>query len=523
MWEDFNGSFNLGSLTLRSEVRFLCCQPPSNAFGCIYFDYHWDEIPSSEYAMLRKPTIPEEHRERFSDSINRKTAAHDGITDVGFAALVCNAAAVRWLASEGLSANHWPASVGTIGHLCLIWHLPRHGGWSHSAHEMLEILVGAGLDLGAKDKFGLTCFAFTMQSMSLDQALLQVFLNSSYDIFETMPARPRRGLVYDYLLDNSFWKESERSDYDKREHVTNQERSGVSGDQGSCVRRDEEHEVIEGADDGVSEELGQEAQPARQLNALEFAITGGHDDRVLGVERLLSWPLSPIPYDDERAALALIPPFFERYGDSALRATWLGLAAQHSRISVIECLLEHGARPTDRDQEGCLPLERAVQYGKAYDYRRGKNIDLLAPLTLGQGVQYRRTEGRWPIEAVVGICSLHTVKLFTEHVTDGPDMSSLWGLNLISKTLRENCVHGIAISPYLYNLGVRDREPEEGYDRFLAAFGIGENCARPATGSNPMDPLPTDSNLTDSCSSSVDWEDVDEGGPRRGTGRQHRW
>ena len=101
---------------------------------------------------------------------------------------------------------------------------------------------------------------------------------------------------------------------------------------------------------------------------------------------------------------------------------------------------------TDRDQEGLLPLRRALQSGKrSKSSFLGENVDFLVPLTLGKGVQCIVANGDLPVEDMLGSCSVETVKLFAEHVASASDVHRLWESNRTSQALKNNHVHRLEI------------------------------------------------------------------------------
>ena len=395
-------------------ARLLCTHPPSNAFACLYFSCHPDEISNGEHAVSRKLAID------ISGIYDRKKDQSDKqLTSIGFAAVIGQHSAIRWLTSKGLTPSHQTPVGWNAGHqlLCIAREAPRlFLPTPLKVREALEVLVQEGLDLTVEDSAGRTCFDIAMKYWTMSSEVLQVFLAHSYPIFRPLNFRP----------------------------------SNFSDSVDSEDSEDDEVEM-------KKEEVKEDREENSQMSALEYAIL---DNGVF----------------NQDATLALIPPFFKNHTDRTIRSKWLRLAIENASGRVVKAMVDHGASPLDPDAEGFLPLRRAVQpFRSSSQWQQGGMIDVLAPLTLGQGVEFKLPSRHFPLLVVAKYCSVETVRLFVEHVANPVTEPGLWGNNLITGALRYNYPsEAERVGRYLYSMGYRDEKPGGRYKKLRISIETGE-------------------------------------------------
>ena len=394
-------------------AEILCIHPPSNAFACLYFNFHRDEIFASEYAVSRKLMLDA----RVHVGENNQTEQQ--MTGIGFAAMVGQHGAIRWLISQGLTPCHQTPIGWNAGHQLLCMDREVRRLYTPRMHEALEVLVQEGLDLTAEDNAGRTCFDIAVKYRTMSPEVLEVFLAHSYPIFRPFNFRPS-------ISSNHFFVPVDLEDSE------------------------------EGKVEMKKEDVKEHGEENSQMSALDYAIL---DNAAFGQD----------------ATLALIPPFFKNHTDRTMRSKWLQLAVENGDASAVKAMVDHGASPLDPDAEGLLPLWHAVEIlCSTRDFLLGGVVDVLAPLTLGQAVGYKLPSSDCPLSQVVS-CPVETVRLFVEHVANPVTEPGLWGNNLITGALRYNYPsEAERVGRYLYSMGYRDEKPGGRYKKLRISIETGE-------------------------------------------------
>ena len=165
-------------------ARLLCTHPPSNAFACLCFNCHPDEISNGEHAVSRKLGV------YVSSGYDHVERSEQQMTSIGFAAVVGKHAAIHWLTSQGLTPNSQNSIGWNAGHQLLCMGREARRSYTPRVHDALEVLVQEGLDLTAEDSSGRTCFDIAMKYRSMSPKVSEVFLAHSYNVFRPLNFRP---------------------------------------------------------------------------------------------------------------------------------------------------------------------------------------------------------------------------------------------------------------------------------------------------------------------------------------------